>query len=305
MRGRHRRKNRKQGRIVLTLGLAVMIALGVQSCRQGGFWGGDGTGRGEGSSSSFAVESSKGEESSLLSESSQASSSAESSNENEKAILESQLIPVPDASSSDWNLILVNRFHQLTDDLDFEPYYTNSGKILDSRIAEQYENMMADGEAQGLQFVLVSSYRTLAQQQANYDSVYNSYLNQGYPHEEAIQKTEEYIALPDASEHSTGLAVDITEPGLYSQKESGLVEAFEETPEGKWLHQHATEYGFILRYPRGKEEITYIEYESWHFRYVGLENAKYMKEHDLTLEEYTEILQHNEEIHRQLEEWSE
>ncbi|UJF15455.1 M15 family metallopeptidase [Jeotgalibaca sp. MA1X17-3] len=189
----------------------------------------------------------------------------------------------------------MNRYNQLEKDIEFEPYYTANGRIIDSRIAESYEKMIADGEAQGLQFILISSYRSIARQQEIYDSVYQSNISKGYSEEEATQETEEYIALPHASEHSTGLAVDITEPVLDSLGD-GLVVEFEDTAEGKWLHEHAADYGFILRYPRGKEDITIIEYESWHFRYVGIEHARYIKENELTLEEYVEILKKNEEI---------
>lgn len=227
--------------------------------------------------------------------------SSEESAESIQSSLADQLIDVPEAHTSDWNLILVNRDHQLTANLEFEPYYTENGFILDQRIAERFEAMLADGRAQGMEFVLVSTYRTLADQQANYDSVYQSYLNQGISHEEAVKKTEDYIALPNASEHSTGLAFDITEPDLYYQKDMGLVDDFDQTPEAQWLYEHAPEYGFILRYPKGKEAITYIQYEAWHFRYVGVENAQYMKENQLTLEEYIEILQHNESIRQQME----
>ena len=216
--------------------------------------------------------------------------------------LEEQMVDTPDVHSADWNLILVNRTHQLENDIDFEYYFTDNGRILDERIAEQYEAMMAEGRAQGLQFILVSSYRSLQQQQENYDSVYQSYIDRGYSPEESIKKTEEYIALPNASEHSTGLAVDITNPVLYTNSSQGLVEEFEETAEARWLYENAADYGFILRYPRGKEKITMIEYESWHFRYVGVENAHYIKEHQLTLEEYVEILQKNEKIQQSIEE---
>lgn len=218
-----------------------------------------------------------------------------SSSQAVKNELEEQLIDTPNAHSSDWNLVLVNRYNQLEEDIDFEPHYTANGRIIDSRIAESYEKMIADGEAQGLEFLLISSYRSLARQQEIYDSVYQSNISKGYSEEEATRETEEYIALPHASEHSTGLAVDITEPVLDSLGD-GLIEEFEDTAEGKWLHEHAADYGFILRYPRGKEDITIIEYESWHFRYVGIENAHYIKENDLTLEEYVEILKNNEEI---------
>lgn len=236
-----------------------------------------------------------------VSESTPTQSQSSNIQESEQPSLADQLIETPDVSSSDWNLILVNRHNQLDADVPFTHYTTEGGFIIDARIAEAFEAMMADGRAAGMEFVLVSTYRTLAQQQANYDSVYDSYISQGYGHEEAVEKTEDYIALPNASEHSTGLAFDVTEPGLYPNGEQGLVAAFDQTPEAQWLYENAADYGFILRYPKGKEDITVIEYESWHFRYVGVENAKYIDENNLALEEYIDILQHNEAIKQQLE----
>ena len=91
------------------------------------------------------------------------------------------------------------------------------------------------------------------------------------------------IAVPGASEHQVGLALDIVCSTYYR-----LDEAFGDTEAGKWLAENSYQYGFILRYPKDKEEITGIEYEPWHFRYVGKEAAKEMTEQKLTLEEYVE-----------------
>lgn len=214
---------------------------------------------------------------------------------NEKQELEEQLIATPDAHSGDWNLILVNNDHILTEDLDFEKFQSTGGEVMDARIAEDFSRMISDGEAQGLSFILESGYRSFGYQQDIYNSVYNKNLQDSSTSEEAIQKTEAYIAIPGSSEHMTGLALDITEPGLH-HIENGLIEEFEDTAEGQWLHSHAPDYGFVLRYPRDKKDVIDVNYESWHFRYVGIENAKYMQENDLVLEEYIEQLQHNESI---------
>lgn len=229
-------------------------------------------------------------------------SSERSAEETRRQELEAQLVATPEAHSSDWNLILVNRNNRLDGDLPIEFYHAANGLPMDARIQDAYETMMAEGRAQGLEFILVSAYRSISQQEANYWSQYNAYLNSGYSEAEAKKMTEDYIALPDASEHSTGLAVDITNPAMYAAGEGGLVEAFENTAEGQWLHKNAADYGFILRYPRDKEDITMIQYESWHFRYVGVENARYMYENGLTLEEYVAILQQNEAIRSELAE---
>ena len=91
---------------------------------------------------------------------------------------------------------------------------------------------------------------------------------------------------PGYSEHSTGLAFDIVSSGYH-----GLTLKQEKTRENKWLREHCAEYGFILRYHKDKEEITKIRYESWHFRYVGVEAAEYIMKNGITLEEYLEVVE--------------
>ena len=98
---------------------------------------------------------------------------------------------------------------------------------------------------------------------------------------EAYKRTSQVITVPGCSEHEVGLALDIT-----SDTYQPLQQGFAETVEGQWLEEHSCEYGFIVRYPSGKEYITGIEYEPWHFRYVGREAAMIMKEENLCLEEF-------------------
>lgn len=296
---RRSRNRRNKGKKMTIFTVVALLSISLVSCN----WDQIISEFGQGISSTSEVETSKqsSEFSSESISSSESEITSEQIRESELASLREQLIDTPDAHSSDWNLILVNRFNQLEDDLSFEQAIIENGFIIDARIQNELEQMLADGREQGLDFIVVSTYRTLAQQQANYDSVYQSYINQGRSHDEAVTMTEEYIALPSASEHSTGLAIDITEPVLYQQGEGGLVDAFDQTPEGQWLYQNAADYGFVLRYPKGKEDITIINYESWHFRYVGVENATYMAENNLTLEEYVEILENNEELREEIE----
>ncbi|MGP6146635.1 M15 family metallopeptidase [Jeotgalibaca sp. A122] len=235
---------------------------------------------------------------------SQVTESSENPKASEIEALESKLVKTPDVHSSDWNLILVNQANQLTEDLDFEPYTASSGEVMDARVAEDFERMIADGEAQGLQFIFESGYRSYAYQEQIYNNVYNGHINNGYSEADAQAMTEDFIAVPGTSEHMTGLALDITEPSIH-HLENGLITEFENTQEGQWLHQNASDYGFILRYPRGKEGIIDVNYESWHFRYVGQENAQYITENDLALEEYIAILKNNEAIRQQISELSE
>lgn len=210
---------------------------------------------------------------------------------------EPKVIVTPNASSADWNLVLVNRENQLAGEIAMELYLTESGYQIDSRIKDPYLTLMEAGKAAGMDFTMISGYRSIEQQQANYDVNYQNYLASGFSEEEARAKTEEYIALPNASEHTTGLAVDITSTALANQEgNSGLLPDLENYPEGLWLKENAPKYGFVLRFPKAKEDITGINFEPWHFRYVGVENAVYMTEQNLTLEEYIAILKQNEEL---------
>jgi D-alanyl-D-alanine carboxypeptidase len=210
---------------------------------------------------------------------------------------EPKVIVTPTASSTDWNLVLVNRENQLAGEIAMELYLTESGYQIDSRIKDPYLALMEAGKAAGMDFTMISGYRSIEQQQVNYDVNYQNYLASGFSEEEARAKTEEYIALPNASEHTTGLAVDITSTALANQEgNSGLFPDLENYPEGLWLKENAPKYGFVLRFPKAKEDITGINFEPWHFRYVGVENAVYMTEQNLTLEEYIAILKQNEEF---------
>ena len=228
------------------------------------------------------------------------SAHSEESQDSSSAIVaesESKVIVTPAASSADWNLVLVNRENQLAEEIVMELYLTESGYQIDSRIQEPYLQLMEAGKAAGMDFTMISGYRSIEQQQTNYDVNYQNYLASGLSEEEARTKTEEYIALPNASEHITGLAVDITSTALANQEgNSGLFPDLENYPEGLWLKENAPKFGFVLRYPKEKEAITGINFEPWHFRYVGIENAMYMTEKNLTLEEYIAILKQNEAL---------
>lgn len=130
--------------------------------------------------------------------------------------------------------------------------------------------MFTEAAKQQLKFKINSPYRSYATQV----SLYNRYVAK-----DGIKLADTYSARAGFSEHQTGLAADITSKNT----DFG---SFEQTNEFQWLQEHAHEYGFILRYPKGQEPITGYMYESWHYRYVGIEAATYIKEHQLTFEEY-------------------
>ena len=142
-------------------------------------------------------------------------------------------------------------------------------------------------QKEGINLYLRSGYRAIKLQQTYYDASVKSYKSQGLSDKEASAKALEYLQYPGASEHHTGLALDIISVEWQNTVED-LNAKFETTDAFKWLDKNVAEYGFTLRYPKDKENITGIKYEPWHYRYVGKEVAVYLKEKGLTLEEYNE-----------------
>ncbi|MCU9613613.1 M15 family metallopeptidase [Caldibacillus lycopersici] len=141
--------------------------------------------------------------------------------------------------------------------------------------ADALEAMFAQAKAEGVNLFAVSGYRSYARQ----DQVFQAEVAA-----KGEEKAMEAVAVPGQSEHQTGLAMDISGASV----DYLLTESFEDTAEGKWLAENAHKFGFILRYPKGKESITGYKYEPWHFRYVGEEMATIIYEHDWTLEEFFE-----------------
>lgn len=135
------------------------------------------------------------------------------------------------------------------------------------------EQMFRNAKSSGIELCAVSGYRAYSRQKNLFDAEVN--------HVGEV-KAEQAVAIPGTSEHQTGLAMDITgkSTGLH------LTAGFANTKEGKWLAQNAHRFGFILRYPKGKEGITHYEYEPWHFRYVGVKAATAIYKNNWTLEEY-------------------
>jgi len=141
--------------------------------------------------------------------------------------------------------------------------------------ARQALNQMLEAaKQQGFDLVAFSGYRSFEYQ----TTLYNNYVNR-----DGQAAADRYSARPGYSEHQTGLAFDIGERG---KEDLWLTEEFGETPAGQWLFAHAQEYGFILRFPQNKEEITGYMYESWHYRYVGKDIAREIAKQSITLEEY-------------------
>ena len=183
----------------------------------------------------------------------------------------------------DWRIILVNKQHPIPDDYEFELAVIKDWMMCDSRILESLLLMMKDANDAGYPLAINSPYRRMSDQVYLFDRKINKFMGLGMSYMDAYKTTAYSVTVPGASEHQLGLALDIVGAGY-----NALNEAFGDTGAGKWLSENSYKYGFILRYPKGKEYITSIEYEPWHFRYVGVEAATIIYENDLCLEEFWE-----------------
>ncbi|MEG1972531.1 MAG: D-alanyl-D-alanine carboxypeptidase family protein [Oscillospiraceae bacterium] len=194
-------------------------------------------------------------------------------------------LPKPPAS---WETILVNQSNPLPADFTVEVRtIKGTEKNYDVRAADSLEAMLSDAEKAGFKMYLVSTYRTVAYQQGLFNRKINEYKNAGYDDATAKEEAAKWVAVPGYSEHNLGLAADIVSSTWYNNN-SDLTADFENTDHFNWLVNNCTKYGFILRYPKGKEAVTGITYEPWHYRYVGVEAAKYITEKGITLEEFHE-----------------
>ena len=173
-----------------------------------------------------------------------------------------------------WNLLLVNKQHPIPEDYEVKLGVIKGSMKCDERIIPELTEMMQDAKKDGITLVVCSPYRDMSRQ----DMLFNRKIkNYG---DFYIRKEQ---GIPGASEHQIGLALDII-----SNTYTALEEGFADTAAGKWLAAHCQDYGFILRYPKGKEEITGIEFEPWHFRYVGKDAAAIIMKKNLTLEEFVQ-----------------
>ncbi len=156
--------------------------------------------------------------------------------------------------------------------------------FLEKHACHAMKNMLRKAESDGIKICIFSAYRSTAYQQKLFDDEVRIYTEQGYSDKEAFELASRAVALPYTSEHNSGLAADLSSPELFGQTTS----AFDKTRQFEWLIKNAYKFGYILRYPKGKEYITGIMYEPWHFRYVGINHAEIIFRNKLTLEEYIE-----------------
>ena len=181
-----------------------------------------------------------------------------------------------------WCLILTNAEYPVPEDYEVElEAIPGTEQSVDKRIYEPLMAMIGDMKAQGLSPIVCSGYRTLDKQEKLFNRKVLSFVKAGHTKEESYNLARQTISIPGSGEHCLGLAVD-----FYTRRYHKLERAFEDTPESKWLVEHAQDYGFVMRYGENKTDITGIQYEPWHYRYVGVEAANYMKDNELSLEEF-------------------
>ncbi len=185
-----------------------------------------------------------------------------------------------------WNLILINKQHPVPDDYEVELATIKDGMECDARILPfLLEMFQAAKEEEGIELIVCSPYRDYERQEYLFNSKINSFMAEGFSYLDAYKLASVIVTVPGASEHQLGLAIDIIS-STYWQLEVG----FADTDAGIWLAENSYRFGFILRYPLGSEHITGVQFEPWHFRYVGVTAATMITEQGITLEEFVEGL---------------
>lgn len=189
-------------------------------------------------------------------------------------------------SRDDWRLILVNKQHPIPEDYRFTLATIKGNMQCDERIINDLLNMMQAAKEDGVSLLICSPYRSDARQEYLFNRKISRYMSRGMSYMDAYKLAGQAVTVPGSSEHQIGLSLDIVCNSYQS-----LDEGFGDTEAGIWLREHCAEFGFILRYPKGKEYITGIEFEPWHFRYVGVDAATIIMSREITLEEFVEELE--------------
>lgn len=278
-----RRQRRRRRLMLLAVAAVALIALLLFLIFKG-------IGAGDKDESSSAQQSS-----SAVQSQSQPAQSAGSDSQQTQSGSEPASAPASDSGSGievvgsrdDWRLILANKNSPLPEGYAPELVtLADSSLQMQTEAAAAFDEMRQAANATGLHLMACSTYRSVERQTELYDAEVQKWIGKGYAEADAREKAATVVMIPGCSEHNTGLAVDVG-----SVTNQRVEEDFEDEPEFDWLQEHAAEYGFILRYPSDKQAITGVSYEPWHYRYVGVENAKAIKESGLCLEEYLGLLQ--------------
>lgn len=183
------------------------------------------------------------------------------------------------AQLSDWRLVLVNADTKLPEDFEMTPTLYDAVQV-NSKIYDELRDMLDGARAANVSLWIASCYRSVEDQEQILENAVGRRMRDGMTREEAYENARLTIQAPGYSEHHTGLAVDFND----------VSRDFENTAAYAWLEKHAAEYGFVQRYPKDKADITGINFEPWHYRYVGREHAEAMRTLGLCLEEYVQYL---------------
>lgn len=174
--------------------------------------------------------------------------------------------------------LLVNPDTPMPDDFTADVVDLGNGYKFDRKASKALNAMLDAAKADGVNLWIISAYRSLDRQKELYAEKVAEYESYGYSPDEAAVQAAAWVAVPGTSEHCLGYATDL----------NSLEESFENTKEFAWLQKHCADYGFILRFPKDKVDITGISYEPWHYRYVGINHAKPIMAAGICLEEYLE-----------------
>lgn len=183
---------------------------------------------------------------------------------------------VKETDISDEKLMLVNKYNYLPEDynpsdiVEVKNWYCYGENKIKNEVYQKFIEMFNAAETSGQKIIISSGFRTYEEQKETYNSYVDRY---------GVKKADTLAARPGFSEHETGLTLDITTG-------NATKDTFEDTEAFKWLNENSYKYGFILRYPKDKEDITGYDYEPWHYRYVGVEVATKIHELDITFDEY-------------------
>ena len=185
---------------------------------------------------------------------------------------------IVEVTDDNWQLVVVSGTREFPE--SYEPELDeifDTGKYLDARVAPHYEEMYTAAKQDGIILTPYSAYRSYERQKNNYNHLTETYMADYHlSREDAAKKAATVILPPGTSEHNLGLCMDIC----------NVYDSFVNQKEYTWLTENAYKYGFILRYPKGKEDVTGIVFEPWHWRYVGVEWAKQIRDSGLCLEEF-------------------
>ena len=196
--------------------------------------------------------------------------------DNEKSVEPCKVTDFSDWNKScDLNLLVINKNNAISDSYKFSLVEFN-GKPINSEIMSPLESMINDAKKDNINIYVSSGYRSVERQTVLYNRKVSYFLKKGLSKAQAEIEAAKIVAKPKTSEHHTGLAIDF----------NSIKDSFCKTKEYAWLLKNSYKYGFILRYSKNKSAVTNITFEPWHFRYVGLEHAKYIMENGICLEEY-------------------